>query len=183
MIKVFSNKGEYWKKFHKNRIEYNVYISSQGRVADKYFISRPIIDNGNGYFTFSAYSLKATYVHRAVAMMFIEGDTSLQVNHIDGNKAHNNVENLEWTSGSSNIQHAHKNGLMKNRTDNGSINILSESQVEFLYTEVVKFGKRISETARQMGIPRTTASSIINKRSHSDITNKLDAMFLCLELT
>lgn len=183
MIKVFSNKGEYWKQYSDKGNLYKVLVSSFGRVVDMDFISKPLHDNGNGYFTFSVTGC-VRYIHRAVAQMFLDGDNSLQVNHKDGNKAHNNVENLEWVTGSSNIKHAHKSGLMKKRTENGNINILSEDQVIFLYTEVKKCGKGISETAVKMGIPRTTASSIINKRSRSDITDKLDISFQkCLELS
>ena len=125
---------------------YKVLVSSFGRVVDMDFISKPLHDNGNGYFTFNVTGC-VRYIHRAVAQMFLDGDNSLQVNHKDGNKAHNNVENLEWVTGSSNIKHAHKAGLMKKHTENGNINILSEDQVVFLYTEVKKYGKGISDTA------------------------------------
>lgn len=50
-------------------------------------------------------------VHRLVAIEFID-DTkqNLQVNHIDGNKKNNNLDNLEWVTPSENIQHALKIG-------------------------------------------------------------------------
>lgn len=35
------------------------------------------------------------------------------INHLDGNKQNNNVENLEWTTASDNTRHAYKIGLMK----------------------------------------------------------------------
>ena len=46
-------------------------------------------------FTFSCAYATSVYVHRAVAMAFIEGDGSQQVNHIDANKAHNDFECVE----------------------------------------------------------------------------------------
>ena len=55
---------------------------------------------------------KPKTIHRLVAETFIEGDhDGLQVNHIDGDKTNNRVENLEWVTGSANIMHAYRNGL------------------------------------------------------------------------
>lgn len=51
-------------------------------------------------------------VHREVAKAFIPNPNNLpQVNHIDGNKANNCVDNLEWMSNVDNAHHAIKNGL------------------------------------------------------------------------
>lgn len=50
-------------------------------------------------------------VHRIVAEAFIPGDTSLTVNHKDGNRQNNTVENLEWLSLADNIRHGFVTGL------------------------------------------------------------------------
>lgn len=61
----------------------------------------------------NAYKRVFQGVHRVVALTFL-GPPPIGkpwVNHKDGNKANNHVSNLEWTSISENIQHAHDTGL------------------------------------------------------------------------
>jgi hypothetical protein len=48
---------------------------------------------------------KKYYVHRLVAEHFIDGDSSLEVNHKDGDKENNCVNNLEWVTRKENSIH------------------------------------------------------------------------------
>lgn len=55
------------------------------------------------------------WVHRAVALAFLPNPDNLpQVNHKDGNKKNNRIENLEWCSARDNLLHAFKTGLHPN---------------------------------------------------------------------
>jgi hypothetical protein len=70
--------------------------------------------NGNG-------KTKNHYVHRLVAYAFLY-NVKEQVNHIDGNKLNNHLDNLEWVSQSENMKHAHNTGLLKVRDMSGTNN-------------------------------------------------------------
>lgn len=54
-------------------------------------------------------------VHRLVMKTFCPITLNLQVNHIDGNKQNNNLDNLEWSTAQENIEHAQKLGLRVSR--------------------------------------------------------------------
>ena len=58
------------------------------------------------------------YAHRLVAENFIPNPNHLPiVNHKDGNKLNNNINNLEWASYSDNIKHAHSFNLIQKRRE------------------------------------------------------------------
>lgn len=55
---------------------------------------------------------KTFFVHRLVAMAWVEGDHSLSANHKDGVKTNNSADNLEWLTLAENTKHQHATGLM-----------------------------------------------------------------------
>ena len=55
------------------------------------------------------------YIHRLVANAFIfNPDNKPEINHKDGNKMNNYIDNLEWVIHSDNMKHAIKKGLFDN---------------------------------------------------------------------
>lgn len=61
---------------------------------------------------------KMFHVHKLIALTFIPNDDpehKVQINHVDGNKGNNSVDNLEWCTEKHNIQEAYRTGLMVGR--------------------------------------------------------------------
>lgn len=74
-------------------------------------------DNHSGYLRVGIGHGNPQYIHRLVAETYIPNSDPINktdVNHIDGNKYNNSVDNLEWCTKSENELHAHRIGLKKN---------------------------------------------------------------------
>lgn len=105
---------EVWKEIPGTNGEYN--ISNYGRVktAKTGRILSPAID-ARGYervCLFKTNRNKRYKVHRLVALTFIPNPNNKgQVNHKDGNKRNNCVDNLEWVTNQENMDHSRATGL------------------------------------------------------------------------
>lgn len=87
-------------------------IDTNGNVYNKNNtkLKESIGENGYHYYRLSKNGVKKMfYAHRLVALHFIDNPFNLPVvNHLDGNKLNNSVENLEWASYSQNTVHWHQ---------------------------------------------------------------------------
>lgn len=98
----------------------NYYIDENGNVFNvntNKFLSGSIGENGYKYYRLSNNNCKKMfYAHRLVAEYFIDNPQNLPVvNHKDGDKLNNCVDNLEWVSYSDNTKHWYKNSPKINR--------------------------------------------------------------------
>lgn len=93
--------------------------------------------------------------HRLVAMAYIPNPDDLPfINHIDGNKLNNNVDNLEWCTRSDNAKHSFANGLQDNVTNQyGNFGVLTKAQKDRIY-ELHKQGLIDKDIALEIGCSR-----------------------------
>ena len=118
------------KEIWKNIKDYpNYMISNLGRVKSlkyysnihkKYYDRELILKEKTNRFGYKFVGLsnkngrKNKMIHRLVAEQFIKNNKNYkEINHMDGNKSNNCVDNLEWCSRKQNILHAYKLGLKK----------------------------------------------------------------------
>ena len=96
-----------------------IYNKKQGSGCDR-FICGSVQQSGYKLINFND---KHIYVHRLICWAFnrlpdkenYEDYQDLQVNHKNGNKTDNRMENLEWVSQNQNMQHAYDSNLNKKK--------------------------------------------------------------------
>lgn len=135
---------------------------------------KPHLNSHTGYYAyvFSDWGRgekdKRIVIHRLVALHFIPNPLNLaEVNHKDGNKINNRVDNLEWVSREQNIQHGFRTGLIKTLRGEQAVNCtLTNEQVLMIYNH--KGGVR--QLSRDLKIPYSSIAAIRNGVSWNHIT-------------
>jgi len=111
-----------------------------------------------------------TRIHRLVAIAFIPNPLNKDtVNHIDGNKHNNNVENLEWSTRTEQLNHAYSLGLKK--IDKGENNIqakLTNAQVKEIKTLYKKGSRKFGSVklALKYNVSHRTILNIVNNKTY-----------------
>lgn len=106
-------------------------VSNLGRVRRGGKIHKLTLDS-TGYLK-AHIGERPRLVHRLVAEAFIGESGGKQVDHIDGDKTNNAVENLRWVTPSENVRHSYKMGRGVNLTSRKGIPVVM-STGEFICT-------------------------------------------------
>ena len=95
---------------------------------------------------------KNKHIHRLIATHFIPNPNNLpQVNHIDGNKLNNSIDNLEWVSASENSIHA-RDVLKINRNTEALHPRRALLKIDKQTGEVLQEFSTITQAQRETGI-------------------------------
>lgn len=148
--------------------ETDYFVNEKGEVFRKGNQLKPYRQS-KGYLRIDVYfggEKKATRVHRMVAEVFLPNPEGLsEINHKDGDKTNNKVDNLEWTTGSENMKH---------RSHTLGINIGDNAPNTKLTTEVVKllrwmkdtgYPMNLTEMSKKLGVNTKYLSKVVNRRA------------------
>lgn len=118
--------------------------------------------NHDGYLRIQIWERNACHfvsIHRLIAEAFLpapkEGATV--INHKDGNKANNRVENLEWVTQQENIRHAWETGLAKTHLNRAGMPVRQFTKTG----EFIREFPSLMEVQRVLGIAHTNVSYAI----------------------
>lgn len=175
--------GEIWSEIENFK---DYFVSNFGRIKslkkNNARIIKPQALHGNCYFTVLLYQnrkVKPQLIHRLVAKAFIPNpDDKPFVNHINGIKTDNRVDNLEWCTQKENVQHAFKTGLRKEGGKNPKSALTDEQAVwcrEVYIPDDPEFGQMA--LAKKLGTSNYTIYLIIHGKHYKEAGGKIHETF------
>ena len=150
-IYQISNLGNIKSLDHYIRQRNNNYKLYHGKTLKPYMTS-------TGYYKIDLHNgkkRKIMLIHRLIANAFIPNPDDLpEVNHIDGNKTNNNIDNLEWCTRSDNIKHSYKNKLHIHCPKNKPV-----KQININTGQIINTYKSINDAARCLDLRHESISA------------------------
>lgn len=167
--------------------DFDYYVTKDGRVwtdCRKNGIERfmKLVDQ-DGYKTVGLHingKQKGFRVHRLVAMAFIPNpENKPYINHIDGNRSNNNVENLEWCTQKENVDHAinvlgrwsQSEKQSKAAHDTGILNRKLSMEDAREIRKLYGLGYSSLKLARMYSISKSRILAIIHNKSYKEGTD------------
>lgn len=150
----------------------NYEISNHGRVRNKTTKRIRTLEIHDRKYYRVKLNKRNYKVHRLVGLYFISNpDNKPEINHKDGNKLNNHVDNLEWCTPKENVKHALETGLIKR---------LDKSEVISIYYDCWIKQLPIYQVAKDHEVTESIVGSIKYKNAYTDILSKVK---LKLEIT
>ena len=115
--------------------------------------------------------VKRKKVHRLVAEAYIPNPENFPVvNHKDGNKSNNCVDNLEWTTIEYNTWHAAN--ILKAQKGDKATNLTINEKIAIKVCEMLENNMKNMDIADQLGIPRNIIRDIRTRKTWTHISYK-----------
>lgn len=116
---------------------------------------------------------KTCRVHRLVAQAFLPNPTNKEtVNHKDGNKLNNHVDNLEWSDRHEQLLHAYSHNLKTSQKGHSNCNSkLTDEQVKEIRRLYVRNSKEFGTVAlaKKYGVTNRVIGLIVNYKSYTNV--------------
>ena len=109
---------------------------------------------------------KSFRVHKLVASHFLK-EPIIQVNHKNGIKTDNNIDNLEYVTLHENILHSWINGLSKGKYKNVGNHARKIIQLDKDTGEELKVFESVYEASEKLGITNTSIQNCLKGRSRT----------------
>ena len=149
-------------------------VSSDGRIWSEY--TKKYLSPGctRGYLVVSLSkdgTSKSFKVHRLVAEAFLPNYVEgLVVNHIDGNKQNNLVDNLEFVTQKENVRHSFSMGLSPRGFDTSRQRKLTQEDVTYIKNTYIPYSRTngARAIARRLGVSHVTVLYVINNITYKE---------------
>lgn len=127
---------------------------------------------------------KNEFAHRIIALCFLDQIPNKDfVNHKDGNKLNNNVNNLEWCDRSENTQHSYNNYLQDNVTNQyGNYSIITEQDKTYIKDNLWRTKITQQTVADYLGISMSTVQKILYD-NYECVYSKIVSKIMSLKTT
>ena len=167
-----------YKRIFINDKPTEYFVSKNGDVISKYKnkdnYHLKVFETDRGYQYVKLWinnKSKAKFIHRLVAEAYIDNPCNKpEVNHIDGIKSHNYVDNLEWVTSKENKRHAKDHGLINIATCEKRSKINSNENIHLVCKLLEENKKSVNEISKITGVSTDLIYGIRTKGLWHDIS-------------